>query len=341
MVDVSIIIVNYNTKEHLLKCLESVFRQSKENNYGVFVIDNGSTDGSADEVQRLYPSVNLIRNERNNGFAKAVNQGLKIAVDSYCHLVLNSDAILSDEYLKRLLKFLDNHPQVAIVTGQLLDRDGVPQNSFDNIPTLFSEMVGKGILKFIFPKKYHNKKAFYPDSDFWRDGDSDEDKVKQNGPNNRFLEVESVIGAAMLVRQKAIDDVGFLDEDYFLFLEETDWCYRMRQKGWLIYFLPDVKTYHLQGQTKKLILIPAKIEYLNSLYKFFHKHYSFFVYWLFRVIKLCKIFLGLVSNLIICLLTLCLVKTFRKAVVLYSVMIFWHLTLCSEKMTLKYISQKR
>lgn len=341
MIDVSIIIVNYNTKEHLLKCLESVFRQSKESNYGIFVIDNGSTDGSADEVRRLYPSINLIRNERNNGFAKAVNQGLKIAVDSRYHLVLNSDAILSDEYLKRLLKFLDNHPQVAIATGQLLDIDGSLQYSFDNIPTLFSEIVGKGVLRFIFPKKYSNKRVFCPDSDFGRNKDSDGGKVEQDGPSNRFIEVESVIGAAMLVSQKAIGDIGLLDEDYFLFLEETDWCYRMRRKGWLIAFLPDVKTHHFQGQTKRLILIPAKIEYLNSLYKFFRKHYSPFVYWLFRVIKPCKIFLGLVFNLVMCLLTLCLVKTFRKSIVLYSAIIFWHLTLCSDKMTLKYISQKR
>jgi hypothetical protein len=335
--DVSIIIVNYNTKEHLLKCIESTLRQIKEISYVVFVIDNGSTDGSADEVQRLYPSINLIRNERNNGFARAVNQGLKMALDSQYHLILNSDVVLSDNYLKRLVEFLDNHPQSAIVTGQLLDLDGSLQHSFDNIPTLFSELVGKSILRFFSPKKYCSKRL----SNVGVVECSGRDEVKQDELNNRFIEVESVIGAAMLVRQKAIADVGFIDEDYFLFLEETDWCYRMRQKGWLIYFFPDVETYHLQGQTKRLILIPAKIEYLDSLYKFFRKHYSPFVYWLFRVIKPCKIFLGLLSNLIMCLLTLYLVKTFRKAVILYSVIIFWHLTLCSEKMTLKYISQKR
>lgn len=352
MIDVSIIIVNYNTKEHLLKCLESAFRQSKENKYGIFVIDNGSTDGSAGEVQRLYPSVNLIRNERNNGFAKAVNQGLKIAVDSRYHLFLNSDVILFDEYLKRLIEFLDNHPQVAIATGQLLDMDGSLQNSFDNIPTLFSEIVGKNILRFISPKKYCNKRAFYPDADFCspagevspnaeKNRDSTGNKVKQDQLNNRFIEVESVIGAAMLVRQKAIEDIGLLDEDYFFFLEETDWCYRMRRKEWLIAFSPDAKAYHLQGQTKKLVLIPAKIEYLNSLYKFFHKHYSLLTYWLFRLIKPVKIFLGLVFNLVMCLLTLCLVKKIRRATIIYSMIIFWHLTLCSDKMTLKYVSQKR
>ncbi|MEK7309702.1 MAG: glycosyltransferase family 2 protein [Planctomycetota bacterium] len=319
MADVSIIIVNYNTKEHLLKCIASSLQQGKDINCRVIVIDNGSSDGSAEAVKQLYPNVNLIHNEQNYGFARAVNQGLKSADKSDYHLILNSDARLADNYLKKASEFLETHPRCAVVTGQLLDPDGSRQNSFDNFPNLISELVGKSLLKTLMPNKYRSKKQAYTSP----------------------IEVESIIGAAMLVRQKAIEDVGLLDEDYFFFLEETDWCYRMRQKGWSIYFIPEALAYHLQGQTKKLVLIPAKIEYINSLYKFFRKRSSILAYWLLRLIKPVKIILGLAANLLLSVLTLGLVKRFREDVILYASLTIWHIRFCTEKMTLRYMSQNK
>jgi len=317
--DVSIIIVNYNTKEHLLKCIASALQQGKDVNCRIILVDNGSSDNSVEAVKQLHPNVTIIRNEQNYGFARAVNQGLKYNGKSDYHLILNSDAQLADNYLKKAIEFLETHHRCAVVTGQLLDPDGSRQNSFDNFPNLISELVGKSLLRTLMPNKYRSKKQAY------------------TAP----LEVESVIGAAMLVRQKAIEDVGLLDEDYFFFLEETDWCYRMRQKGWSIYFVPEALAYHLQGQTKKLVLLPAKIEYLNSLYKFFHKRYSILPYWLLRLIKPVKIILGLMSNLLLSVLTLGLVKRFRKDMLLYASLTIWHIRFCTEKMTLRYMSLPR
>ena len=287
--------------------------------YRIVVIDNGSSDGSADAVQQAYREINLIRNGQNYGFARAVNQGLDSAKDSRYHLILNSDAVLSTDYLKKAVGFLEAHPECAIVAGQLLNADGSRQNSFDNSPSILSETFSKSLLRIIFPKKYPSKKQAYTSP----------------------LEVESVIGAAMLVSQKAIDDIGLLDEDYFFFLEETDWGFRMRQKGWHVYFLPDATVQHLQGESKKLILIPAKIEYLNSLYKFFRKRHNILSYGLLRLVKPVKIVLGFIANLLLTILTIGLVRHFREGVRLYALLTIWHLRFCTKKMTLQYRSSPR
>ncbi|MEW6026515.1 MAG: glycosyltransferase family 2 protein [Planctomycetota bacterium] len=319
MADVSIIIVNYNTREHLLRCIGTVLEQTKRMECRIVVIDNGSSDNSAEAVRQAFPAITILCNKQNYGFAKAVNQGLRAVQDNRYHLILNSDAALNDGYLEKTVGFLEAHPQCAIVSGQLLNADGSRQNSFDNFPSLLSETFGKGLLRTVFPGKYPSKKQAY------------------SSP----LEVESVIGAAMIVRQRAIDDAGLLDEDYFFFLEETDWCYRMKQKGWSICFLPDATANHLQGETKKLVLIPAKIEYLNSLYKFFRKRRSPLTYWLLRLIKPAKIIIGLAANLVLNILTLGLAGRFRRALKLYALLTLWHLRFCTEKMTLRYKSSPR
>ena len=319
MANVSIIIVNYNTREHLLKCLAAALHPDKDATCRVIIIDNGSSDGSVEAARQQHPDIDIIRNEQNQGFARAVNQGLKAADKCDYHLILNSDARLSDDYLKKTIGFLETHPKCAVVTGQLLNPDGSRQNSFDNFPSIWSETLGKSLLRIISPKKYPSKKQDY------------------DSP----LEVESVIGAAMLVRQKAIADAGPLDEDYFFFLEETDWCYRMKQKGWSIYFVPEALAYHLQGETKKLVRIPAKIEYLNSLYKFFRKRHTLPAYWLLRLIKPIKIILGCVANLLLNILTLGLIRRFRQDLILYASLGIWHMRLCTEKMTLRYMSSPR
>lgn len=315
MADVSVIIVNYNTKELLLNSINSVIRQ----NCWIIVIDNGSSDGSAEAVRQQYPEVQLIRNEQNQGFARAVNQGLQLPGRKDYHLILNSDATLTADYIGKTVSFMESNPKCAIVTGQLLNDDNSRQNSFDNFPGLLSEFAGKSLLRILMPDKYRSKKQ------------------DCHGP----IEVESVIGAAMMVRQKAIEQAGLLDENYFFFLEETDWCYRMRQKGWSVCFLPDAAAYDLQGETKKQMLIPAKIEYLASLYKFFDKNYGKISGGLLRLIKALKITLGLIIHLLLIGLTLGLSRRFRARALLYSHLLIWHLRFCTNKMTLRHQSQNK
>ena len=299
-------------------CLASISSKIKGVDYNkVTVVDNGSSDGSIEALQQNYPAVNLVRNERNLGFAMAVNKALKNSPAEYC-FILNSDTILTNGALEKLVLFLDNTPKAAIIGGQLLNQDGSRQNSFDNIPNIWNELLGKSLLRIIAPRQYPSKRQAY----------------------SQPVEVESVIGAAMLVRSRAIKEVGLLDEDYFLFLEETDWCYRMRQKGWQVWFVPDADIYHIQGQSKKQMLVAAKIEYLNSLYKFYRKHYSFASYLLLRIIKPIKIIFGLTFWLIGTVLTFFMEDESRKRTQVYINLLLWHLLLCPERMTLRYKSIK-
>lgn len=249
--DISIIVVNWNTKTLLINCLNSIYKKIKRLAFEVWVVDNGSSDGSCESVKRKFPEVKLIQNKYNLGFAKANNRALTKMNGRYA-VLLNSDALLTEGALEMIVRFMDSHTEVGICGGQLLNRNGTKQNSFANFPNLSTELFNKSLLRRLFPKKYPGKEHNFLSP----------------------IEVDSVIGACMIVKKEAIDDVGMLDEDYFFFFEETDWCLRMKKKGWKIVHLPDAKIYHLQGQTARRINIRARIEYWKSRYIFFEKNYD-------------------------------------------------------------------
>ena len=251
MTELSVIIVSYNTKDLLLECLTSVFGSSSGISCDVHVVDNGSEDGSADAVAQGFPNVRLIRNPDNRGFARACNQGLREAQGKYL-LLLNSDAKIKSEALHEMIAFMDKTPDAGAVGGQLIREDGSLQNSFDNFPDLCTELLNKSLLKLLFPKRYPGK------------------HLKFAGP----VPVESLIGACMMVRREAMEAVGMLNEGYFFFLEETDWCLRMQERGWKIYFLPHVRILHLQGKSAARDIAASRIEFYRSRYRFFSLHRS-------------------------------------------------------------------
>jgi GT2 family glycosyltransferase len=248
MRDLSIIIVNWNTRDYLLNCLQSLMR-TEGSPWEVIVVDNGSWDGSGAEVKRLFPTVRLIENDTNLGFAKAVNQGLRFFSGRYA-LLLNPDTQVKDGTIEKLLFFMENYPGAGVAGVQLLNLDGTKQNSIANFPSLATELFNKRVLRWLFPERFPGKERHYA------------------GP----VEVESVIGACMLVRRKALDEVGFLDEDYFLFLEETDWCFRMERAGWKVYHVPQAEIIHFQGKSAEQDKKRSKIEYYRSRYHFFKKN---------------------------------------------------------------------
>jgi len=150
--DLSIIIVNWNTKGPLLRCLESVFEHSGGLTFDVTVVDNGSWDGSVEAVRKKYPRVTIIANSSNLGFSRANNQAINSTSGRYC-LFLNSDAELTSLALKIMVEFMENNPSVGIAGAKLLNRDGSMQNSFDNIPTLKTEFLNKSLLRAILDRK--------------------------------------------------------------------------------------------------------------------------------------------------------------------------------------------
>jgi hypothetical protein len=304
-IDVSIIIVNWNTKELLLDCLSSVTHTTADSRIETIVVDNGSHDGSPQEVRKQFPQVTLIQNAENRGFARANNQALARVTGRYV-LFLNSDAQLTEEALTNLVTFMDTTPGAGIAACQYLNQDGSKQNSFDNFPTLATELLNKTALKTLFPEKYPSKKREYANP----------------------LEVDSVIGACMIVRAEAIKQVGTLDEDYFFFIEETDWCFRMKQAGWKIYHLPHIKIYHLQGQSKEKNPSKAWIEYYRSVYIFFKKHRSMFSYYILRLTRTGKVTINLLLVILGLLCTLGRDKSLKRRLRIYRDLLIWHIKLC-------------
>jgi GT2 family glycosyltransferase len=303
--DVSIIVVNWNTKELLIGCLRSVYDTTAGLKIEVIVVDNGSYDGSSQAVKESFPQVMLIQNAENEGFAKANNQALSIASGRY-NLLLNSDALLTDGSLTNLVNFMDKTPEAGIAACQYINREGSKQNSFDNFPTLVTELLNKSLLKTLFPQKYPSKKREY----------------------HKPMEVDSVIGACMIVRKEAIIQVGMLDEDYFFFMEETDWCFRMHKAGWKIYHLPEIKVYHLQGQSKEKNPSRAWIEYYRSNYTFFKKYRSDLSYLTLRIFRVCKLIINLFFVLLGLFAMLGLHRGLRRRFRIYRDLLIWHLTLC-------------
>jgi len=263
--DISFVIVNWNTAELLYNCLNSIKETVRKYEYEIILVDNGSTDNSISVAEKNFPEVKIIKNEKNIGFSRAVNKGIFLSVGKYVCL-LNTDTVLLSCAIDNLIIYLNQNEKTGVAGGQLLYEDGRKQNSFDNFPTLITELFNKSLLRFLFPKKFPGKLK------------------NHDSP----LNVESIIGACMLIKRECIEKAGLLDEDYFFFLEETDWCYRISKAGYDIAFVPSARIIHLQGKSAKKANIKSRVEYYYSRYLFFKKNrqrISFLILFVFNFIK--------------------------------------------------------
>jgi GT2 family glycosyltransferase len=222
MPDASVVVVTYNALPWIEQSIESV--QDEE----VVVIDNGSTDGTVDVVRELFPQARLIERE-NLGLASGWNAGMAVVTGRY-FLLLNADAWMTDGSLARLVEFADAHPEAAVVGPKLLNTDGTLQRSVRGFPTLWRLATEYFFLRKLAPGS-QLLNAFYA-------GGFEHDEER---------EVEVVMGACMLVRREAVEQVGSLDESFFLFSEETDWCYRFEEGGWKVIFFPGAECVHVGG----------------------------------------------------------------------------------------------
>ncbi len=312
MIDLSIIIVSWNTRELLLRCVKSVVESGPEISREMIVVDNGSWDGSIHEVEKAFPFVDLVGNEKNLGFAKAVNQGLRKASGRYI-LLLNPDTEVKNGAIHELLSFMESHSRTGVAGAQLLNSDGSKQNSIANFPSLATELFNKRLLRWLFPRRFPGKERKYSEP----------------------VEVDSVVGACMMVNREALDQVGVLDEDYFLFLEETDWCYRMKKAGWKIYHVPLAEVFHFQGKSAEAERERAKLEYYRSRYHFFKKNFGSGRYFLLSAGLMIRLVVESIFMSLVCFLTLGRVKRCRRKLFIYTYLLWWHLRLCPEEMGLR------
>lgn len=304
--DVSIVIVNWNTRQLLLDCLGSIYDTVKEISFEVFLVDNASTDGSVEAVRALYPQVKVIQNEKNLGFAAANNKALRVMEGDFA-LLLNTDTILTPGALGRLHSFLVANPKAGMCCGQLLNADGSKQNSVANFPSLLSLLCNETLLRILLPKKYPSKRQEY----------------------RKPIEVDSCIGACLMVRKTAMSEVGLLDERYFFFMEETDWALAMHRAGWTSWLVPDAKIYHLQGKSAGDNVEARKMFYrsrYNYLKKWHRTTFPFFVAGI--ILRLC---VNLLLNLFGILFTLGSHRGNRMRFVRYGKLLGWHVKGCPEE----------
>jgi GT2 family glycosyltransferase len=254
--DITVSIVNWNTREELAGCLESVLRQEGVS-YEVIVVDNGSRDGSAEMVASRFRQVLVIANEDNRGFSKAQNQALKTSQGRYV-LMLNPDArMMEPDTLARLVAFGDSEPRVGVFGMRILNSDGSLQFSARRFPTLGAGLFRNTFLGRLFPRNKYVK-----------------DYLMTDWEHSEVRDVDWVSGAALTVRREALDNIGALDERFFMYCEDVDFCYRAHQEGWRVCYFPMSTVTHRIAAASDLAQIPMIYHFHRSMLMFFNKHYA-------------------------------------------------------------------
>ncbi len=257
----SIVIVSWNTADILAQCLDSVYAPAPEVSFEVWVVDNASTDGSAVMVQQRYPQVNLLINETNVGFATANNQAIRRCTGDYV-LLLNPDTIVHAGALSTLTHFLDQNPAAGACGARLLNPDGSLQLSSYPAPTLGRELL----------RMFHLDGRIRYHMDQW--------------DTNKPHMVESLLGACILARRPILESIGFMDETYFMFSEEIDLCYRIRQADWHIYWVPQAQIVHLGGQSTRQVKTEMFLRLYEGKLRYMRKHYGRFQATLYKLVLL-------------------------------------------------------
>ena len=249
--DVAVIFVNWNTKDLLDRSLGELKAFLGSLRAQVVVIDNASNDGSAEHIRRHHPAVHLIANSQNEGFAKAVNRGIQ-ATGAPLVLVLNPAALPYPGAIQSMVDLMRADPAIGIVGPRLVGVNGRLHNSVANHPSLATELLHKPLMSRLLPGRFYSR-HFQPSVPAC---------------------VDSIVGACMLLRRSMLQKIGVFDEDFFLFMEETDLCLRAQQAGWKVVFHPHARALHHQGASATQAGARARIEYWRSRSVYFRKHRS-------------------------------------------------------------------
>lgn len=254
--DLSIIIVNYNTCELTVQALDSVINNTRGLEFEVLVVDNGSKDESIKTICIRYPQVSIIENDTNLGFAVANNQAIAIASGHYI-LLLNSDTIVQGDCLARCVGYLNKHPEIGALGCRVLLSDGRLDHACKRgFPTPQASL-------FYFLKLH----KIFPYSQYF--GQYTLNYI----PDDNISEVDALTGAFMMVRKETIEEIGLLDEAFFMYGEDLDWCYRIKAAGWKIIYFPEATIIHLKGGSGGRKSSKSIYEFHQSMRTFYDKHY--------------------------------------------------------------------
>lgn len=261
--DVSIVIVSFNTCRLLDECIASIKKETRCS-HEIIVVDNASTDESCGMLRKKYPDVRLIENEKNVGFAKANNQGFAIASGRY-YLMLNPDTVVLEGAIDKLIAFMDQNPGVGICSPRNVDREGNLQRNCDHFPSFWNNLCSYTNLVNIFPKvnMFRRSRMLYWDYSDLRD-------------------VDRVMGCSLMIRVNLYHQLGGMDENYFMYFEETDLCYRSKKSGYRTVYIPYASLIHYHGESTKEVLEKNVINrtiidyHYKSQYYFLKKNYGMF-----------------------------------------------------------------
>jgi GT2 family glycosyltransferase len=249
MIKLSVVILNYNTTKLTEACLESVFKSKTDFEFEVLVSDNGSTDGSIEMVKTRFPQVKLIENNANLGFSKGNNVAIKQSRGQYV-LLLNSDTTVDPDAFDVSVKYMDAHPNVGVLGGKLILPDGsldkATRRKFPNPANAFLRLFGLS--------KY---------SDYNIDT-----------PIDQETEIDATVGAYMMVRRRAIEKVGMLDEEYFMYGEDLDWCWQIKHGGYKIVYYPAARITHYKYGSSQMIPFRTIRMAHQAMKIFYRKHYA-------------------------------------------------------------------
>jgi len=257
--DLSIVIVNWNVRDLLRRCLHSIlpiYQSTNLPNTEIIVVDNASSDGSVAMIEEEFPEVRLIANSENVGFTVGNNQGITASRGRYV-LLLNPDTEIVGNALATMVEYMDHHPQVGALGPQLLNPDGSIQSSRRRFPTLATAFLESTILQQWFPDSAVLRRYYVLDR-----------------PDDEVQEVDWVTGACVLARREAIEEVGLLDEGFFMYSEELDWCRRFKAQGWEVVYLPTARVIHYGAKSSEQVKSFQHVQFQRSKICYFRKHHG-------------------------------------------------------------------
>lgn len=262
---VSIIIVNWNTRELVIKCLSAVYEHPLSADFEVWVVDNASTDDSATAVRRQFPQVKLIECSENIGFARGNNLALERASGRYA-LLLNTDATVEPGAIMHLFEFMETHPAAAAAGPYLLNPDQTLQESCYPFPSLRREFWRMFHLDHLYPYGTYAMSRW-----------------DQSQPRS----VDAIQGACLMLRGEALKQVGLFDPHFFMYTEEIDLCYRMKKARWDLYWVPTASVTHYGGQSTRQVAPQMFLSLYQTKIQFFRKHYGVMSARMYKLLLTC------------------------------------------------------
>ena len=253
--DLSIVIVSWNVCEYLRSCLSSIVYNQGDLEVEVIVVDNGSVDGSTQMIRDDYPWVKLLECDENIGFPKGNNIGLRAAIGRYL-LLLNPDTKIISDALPQMVAYLKKNEEVGVVGGQLLNSDGTIQSSRRRFPSVATAIFESTWLQPYAPRGMIRR--YYA----------------EDLPLDRPVEVDWLVGACLMTRQEVIAQIGYMDEAFFMYSEELDWCRRIKEAGWRIIYLPEAQIIHHVGKSSEQAETERHVNFQRAKLRYFRKYHG-------------------------------------------------------------------